>query len=237
MKLLIAAICLISSIGIYAQTVLSDGIEHLDFKLEFATDTTSAFGIDWKKENLVSDFVLKGNIPLHYSIKIINDTTASLSQFHNDKSTFQENIYISEWTIRVITDSHIISEFKITDFDKDGDEDLTILVASNMNGNDWTSIYLNDSAQNKLVNLYDMADNTAIWNRPEFDSDTGIIHCTLDGSAYGASEESTYKLDNLIAIPLKKSRQERYKRNSTTDFDYIGENGKWKLVRKRKSRG
>jgi hypothetical protein len=142
----------------------------------------------------------------------------------------------TDWAVSRIEGAQVISEFKITDFDNDGDEDLICWTSTNINGNMWTVIFLNDQRQQKLVKLYNFADDTDIWNRPEFDIETGIINCTLDGSAYGASEESSYKLNYLTPVPLIKERQERYNSRYIEDFYFKGKKGKWQLVKHMKHR-
>jgi len=236
MKYIIFFFAIVFPLTLTAQTRVYDSIKYIEFNLAFATDTTSFESIDWEKEQLVSRFTLQGAEPLYYSIALINDTIANFSEFKNGKWQFQETLKHSGWAVRRVDENTITSEFTISDFDNDGDEDLICLVNTNMNGNMWTVIFLNDQRQHKLTRLYNLADETDIWNRPEYDAATGIINCTLDGSAYGASEESSFKLNYLTPIPLIKERQERYDPKYIEDFYYKGEKGKWKLVKHTKNR-
>jgi hypothetical protein len=130
----------------------------------------------------------------------------------------------------------LVSNFKIIDFDHDGNEDLLCWVFSNINGNVWTIIYLYDPKQQKLVKLQNTVDHTDIWNDPEYRLKTSTINCSLYGSAFGNSEESSYKLEkNHSVIPLKKHIESR-SQESVIDYKYVGEKGKWKLKSKIKSK-
>ena len=219
-----------------SQVTVYDNEKFLELALLFHEDSISATGIDLKKGKLISEFTLSGSRPLRYSLTLKNDTIAILSRYNNRKWELQEEMAYTDWAVSRIEEAKVISEFKIIDFDNDGDEDLICWTSTNINGNMWTVIFLNDQRQQKLVKLYNLADDTDIWTRPEFDIETGIINCTLDGSAYGASEESSYKLNYLTPIPLIKERQERYNSRYIEDFYYKGKNGKWQLVKRIKHR-
>jgi hypothetical protein len=159
-----------------AQVTIYNDEKFLEFTLHFPEESTSANGIDWSKEKLFSEFTLAGLRPLQYSIALKNDTIAILSRYDNGKRELQEEMAYTDWAVSRIEEAKVISEFKITDFDNDGDEDLICWTSTNINGNMWTVIFLNDQRQQKLVKLYNLADDTDIWNRPEFDIETGIIN-------------------------------------------------------------
>jgi len=226
----IALLIIIFPLCLNAQVIKYNHEKYLEFTLQFPQDSASATGIDWNKEKLISQFKLKGKKDLQYSITLVNDTVASLSKYQNGKWEFQGNIQYTDWAVRRIDKSKVISEFKITDFDHDGDEDLLCWVTTNVNGNEWTLIFLNDQANLKLVKLYDTAEETDIWNRPTYNKKTHTIDCALEGSAYGTSWESRYKLNNLTATPISKIMQNR-QQEAIIDYDYIGKDGKWKLTR------
>lgn len=233
MKCLLPAFCtlfLLLCLGCHEnknQIFVYNGATYLDFKLEFATDTTSVDFIDWKKEHPVSEFTLNGKAPLQYSVTLINGTLASLSQFKGWKWHHQENLNITGLTISRITGKHIISEFNITDFDHDGDEDLMVWVAGNMNTNRWLLIFINDQEHQKLVRLYDTADGSDIWNDPKYNEAKGIINCELYSGAYGIQNTSSYKLNGTTAAPLIKNETD-LTNEIIVETKYIGENGKWK---------
>jgi hypothetical protein len=186
-------------------------------------------GVEWKKEKLFSEFVLNGKIQLNYGIELISDSVSILKYFEDGMWQKQEQIEHTGWLLRKLNDNKILSEFKVSDFDNDGDDDLICWVDTSAHGNVWTVIYLNDQKQKRLVKLNNSADGTDVWDEPEYDNKIKIINCTLGGGAYGSSEESTFKLNNLTATPLTKHRQERYNPKYIEDFYYIGKNGKWKL--------
>jgi len=225
----ITLLIIIFPLYLKAQVTKYDHKKYLEFTLQFYQDSTLS-EIDWSREKLTAQFKLKGKKDLKYSVTLVNDTLATLSRDENEKWEFQENIKYTDWVVRRINESKIISEFKITDFDHDGDEDLLCWVFTNVNGNEWTLIFLNDQASLKLVKLYDTAEETFMWNRPIYNKKTHRIDCSLEGSAYGRSSESTYKLNNLTAIPVKKTSQNR-EQETIEDYEYIGKNGKWKMVR------
>lgn len=229
MKQFIFSLCLFCSLNITAQTVSLDDDTRLLFRLKYATNkTTDVSEINWKKERPVSEFTLKGENQLKYSVTLENDSTAVLSQYSQGKWTVQEKISISEWTLRHVENKAIISEFKITDFNDDGNEDLICWTHTNINGNEWVVIFLNNPVKARLSKLWDDAGETDIWDRPVYNPETGYISTELEGSAYGTSEESVFLLDGLTAIPVSKHEQDSTG-DIITDKYYIGNNGKWEL--------
>ena len=229
MKPVILLLFLFSSIYASSQTIDFDDDEiRLHFKLKYTTNDTGVSDINWEKEDPVSEFTLKGEKPLKYSVTLENDSTAVLSQNVGGKWVLQERIPISEWTISRLENKAIISEFKIADFNQDGNEDLICWTHTNINGNEWVVIYLNNPVKGKLSKLWDDAGETDIWDRPVYNPETAYISTQLDGSAYGTSEESIFLLDQFEAIPVSKHEQDR---NDEIIIDkyYIGNNGKWDL--------
>jgi hypothetical protein len=228
MKTAILSIFLLTTLFAGAQTIKYNDENYVLFKLKYADKDASVEDISWGKERAVSEFTLQGSTPAKYSIAIENDSTAVLSRFTAGKWIQQEKIHILEWTLRRVEDKTVISDFKIIDFDKDGNEDLVCWVFTNINGNEWDFVYLNDDQNGKLVKLWDHAGETDIWDRPVYDPETGYISTQLDGSAYGTSEESLFLLDKFEAIPVSKHVQDRTQ-EIITDHYYIGNNGKWEL--------
>lgn len=220
----------------------NDTINALTFKVEYPADTlTDLDDIDFRREKPVCEFTLGGNTPLKYSMQLHNETIASLSRYENDQWILQEDMkYESYFMYRKKgedgDEDKLISNFRIEDFDKDGDEDLLCWIRSNMNGNEWTRVFLNDQENKKLVRLINTAYDIDIWDMPRYDEKTGIINCTLHGSAFGCSAESSYKLENLTTTPIEKHYQVRTSGRYVEDLYYTGENGKWKLKKKTKSR-
>lgn len=211
----------------------NDSIKNIGFKLHFPADSLNMTGVDFTKEKPECEFELKGKIPLKYSFRLQNDSIASLYQFKNNEFQFQENMDYQPFLWH-LDDDILFSNFKIIDFDNDGDEDVLCWVFSNVNGNQWTIIFINDQTQQKLVRLYNSADDTDIWSRPEFDKETNTINTELYGSVYGVSEEGSYHLKpDLTITPIKKHFQDRTGKRMY-DYEYEGKNGKWKLKSKTK---
>lgn len=216
----------------FAQTE-NDSVRHLVFKVHFPPASLSVEDIDFTKEKPECEFELKGKIPLKYSFLLQNDSLVSLYQLKNNKFEFQENVDYQPFLWH-FDEGMLFSNFRIVDFDNDGDEDLLCWVASNVNGNEWTIIFINDQTQQKLIRLYNIADDTDIWSKPEFDKENNVINTELYGSAFGVSEEGSYKLqDDLSIIPLKKHYQDRTGKK-IFDYVYVGKNNKWKLKSKTK---
>ena len=228
MKFLTPLVLLIFSFSLTAQTKIYEDNKYVVFNLKYATDTTTVDGINWQKEKLVSEFTLKGEKSVKYSIAVENDSTAMLSRYNNGKWLLQEKIKMSDWTLRRVENKAIISGFKITDFNKDGNEDLICWTHTNINGNEWVLVYLNDVKNQKLVKLWNDAEETDIWDRPEYDEATGFISIQRDGSAYGTSDESIFLLDGFSASPVSKHYQDRSE-ETIIDYYYVGDNDKWEL--------
>ncbi|UTN05210.1 hypothetical protein L0669_04705 [Flavobacterium bizetiae] len=217
----------------FAQTE-NDSVQHLVFKVQFPPASLSVEDIDFTKEKPECEFELKGKIPLKYSFRLQNDSIVSLYQLKNKEFTFQENMNYQPF-FWLFDNDLLFSNFKIVDFDNDGDEDLLCWVASNINSNEWTIIFINDQKQQKLVRLFNTVDGTDIWNKPEFDKETNTINTELYGSGFGVSEESSYYLKvDLTVTPIKKHFQNRTQKY-TLDYEYVGKNNKWKLKSKTKS--
>ncbi|MFD1601989.1 hypothetical protein ACFSJW_24330 [Flavobacterium artemisiae] len=231
MKYLLLIFLLFSNF-IFSQ-IETDSVRRIIFEVNFPANVSSVDEIDFAKEKPKGEFTLKGKTPLKYSFHLENDSIVSLYQFKNDEFKFIEKLNYQPiyWSF---DNNELYSNFKIYDFDNDGDEDLVCWLFSNINGNEWTVVYLNDQTQQKLVKLYNTADDTDIWNKPEFNKKTHTINTELYGSPYGISEEGSYKLNNDLTItPLKKHFQDRTA-EKMYDYFYVGQNGKWKLKSKKR---
>lgn len=205
----------------------------LSFEVNYPQNAQDIEDIDFTKEKPKCEFTLKGKISLKYSFHLESDSTATLHHFKNHKFQLQETLNFQPYLWH-LNENLLYSNFKIIDFDDDGDEDLVCWVYSNVNGNEWTVIFINDQKQQKLVRLYNTADQTDIWDTPRFDKKTNIINTEFYGSVFGESGESSYKLlNNGTVIPLKKHYQDRTGKK-IYDYKYIGKNGKWKLISKTK---
>lgn len=211
------------------QTTIYNEQEIVLFNLKYSTDTTSVDGIEWTKERLESEFELKGKNTLRYRIKLVNDSTGELWQYKSGIWDFQELLKFSDWTIRRVDVNKLYSEFRLTDFNQDGNDDLTFCYASNINGNRWTKVFLNDS--DKLVSLYNDAEGSFIWDDPQYNPKTKIINTELYSSAFGIQNTASYKLNGLNATPIEKEETDLTHEEKITLTTYKGVNGKWKLVK------
>ena len=234
MKLLICLI--IFTVQSYGQVVKYGDEKYLDFTLKYATDTTTVDGIDWKRENLVSEFTLKGKFRLKYSIKLLNDSEALLSQYDNNEWVVQDTIEISGWTLSYIENNKIISKFRITDFDNDGNEDITCWIFTNMHNDISTNVFLNNPEQQRLIKLYDFAENTDVWADPKYDDKRKIIKCNQYSGLFGVQSESTYKLINYSAIPLSKTVTDLTSYEFMIKQKFKGVKGKWHFLKENKRR-
>ena len=211
-----------------AQTKIYEDNNYVTFNLKYAKDTTTVDGIDWEKEKLFSEFTLKGKKDIKYAISIKNQYSASLLLLNNGKWKIQEKINITGLTLRRIANKVIISEFHITDFNNDGNEDIVCWADTNINSNKWSLIYLNDNENQKLVKLWNDADKTDIWARPLYDTETSTIRTERDGSVNGTSDECLFILDGIDALPVSKHYQDRTG-DRAIDYYYSGNNDKWEL--------
>ena len=220
----------------YGQVVNYEGVKHLVFTLKHATDTTTVDGIDWKKENLISEFTLQGKFPLKYSIKIENDSVAILLKYENAEWILQENIHISDWTLNDIDNYKIVSKFRIIDFNEDNNEDLLCAIFINMHNNISSNIFLNDPSQEKLLKLYDHVEDTDVWSNPTYNKKRMTINCKVYSGLFGIQSESTYKLTNNIIVPLNKIVIDFTSYEFMVIEKFYGYAGKWHLVKEKRKR-
>lgn len=189
-------------------------------------DTVAVIEIDFNNENLSSDFILQGRIPLQYSVKINDFKHAVLCRIEGKNRIVEDRIRYHQHN-RISSDS-IISGIKITDFNKDGNEDLICFVYNNdMEG---AIIYLNNPSQQKLIKLWNTADSTDFWVYPIFDESSNTIKCNFRDDDQGELLESIYMLENFTAIPVSK-HQKGYVKSKKFDNRYIGTNNEWVLVK------
>jgi hypothetical protein len=189
-------------------------------------DTLAVIEIDFKNENLSSDFVLQGKIPLHYSVKMNDFKHTVLFRIQGENKAIEDEIKYPQRN-HISSDS-IISGIKITDFNKDGNEDIVCYVYGYyMEG---AIIYLNNPSQGKLVKLWNTAEATDFWVNPVFDQSNNTIKCNYNDPDHGELFESTYVFENFTTTPVSK-HQKGYVKNKRFDNRYIGEDNKWVLVK------
>jgi hypothetical protein len=201
--------------------------KHISFTKLVPVNEDSDVGIDWEQEKPISEFILEGKKQLSCRVELLNDSTAILSQKVNNKWKRQDKFEFGTWQW-LLLDEQTISQFSITDFDHDGDEDLVCWIFSNVNGNEWTSIYINDGVT--LIKLYNSAEKTDIWDAPKYDTATKTISTELYSGAYGVQNTATYKLDGSTVSALLKKEHDLTKTDVMVNNTYHGVKGKWKLT-------
>jgi hypothetical protein len=214
----------------------SDSLFYLKFNLK--AKQLKEGGFELLNKELRAEFILKGKFPSKYSIEIKNDSISVLSKYENNKWEYIDTI---RHMFQIIDSNEILlPSYKIVDFENDGNQDLVCWVNTNVNGNVWSIIYLNNPEKKSL----DILRNTAgrdekIWDSPEYNIKDSTINCTLVSGVYGLSFESKYKIENHKAIPIEKQETDNthLKNDGSGGIDrlYIGKNGKWKLVKEIKN--
>jgi len=199
----------------------------------FPPKDTLADSINWQQENMRTEFQLRGNNPLRYALHPVNDTITQLSRWVDGTWQLQESIQHSGWVYHYVEKDSIRSYFKITDFDKDGDQDLTCVSAININANTWTIIFLYDEKQSKLIKLINTAATrfTDIWDDPHYDTQTGLINTELYSGANGIQNTATYRLQGTSALPVLKEETNFTYQDYYTITTYKGEHGRWKRLK------
>lgn len=234
MKHLIIALLLIA-LNIRAQE--NDSITYIKFSHISVSDERDS--IVWLNNANTLKFDLKGVLTIKCSLTVLENETVMLSQYNNGQWTVVDTLSYSVFPSN--DTDYITPAFMITDFDKDGNEDFLCWTHTNINGNQWSSVYINDPVTKKLKKLKTTKDEEDVWCAPTFNSRTKIITSTEVSGNYGYSYTSTYKLENQIAVPLEKEVSDNTQLNSTTGKGavlklYKGKKGRWKLIQKIKSK-
>lgn len=196
-------------------------------------------GYDLNNHILKTEFTLLGDFPTKYSVEIINNNESVIRRFENNKWETVDTI--DQMYIEFLDSvDFLIPSFSIEDFNKDGNQDLICWTGTNINGNEWVQIYLNDPKTKSLKILINTAEkDSVIWDAPEYDENDSTIHCTLVSGNFGLSFESKYKLIGFTAIPIEKEEHDNTNMNPEGKGAiyryYIGKKGKWKLKQKIKS--
>lgn len=174
---------------------------------------------------------MTGNNNKKYSIEILNDSNSIISE----KTDGVWNLIDTLNHIFFITDTNelLVPSFHIVDFNNDGNQDLLCWVGTNMNGNQWSEIYLNNATT--LIKLKNTADG--IWASPEYYIEDSTITCEEVAGNFGVFYKSKYKLIGFIAIPIEKHEIDNtemfYKKGKyigQITRDYVGKNGEWEIV-------
>lgn len=194
-------------------------------------------GYELLDNKLRAEFNLKGTFLSKYSIEIKNDSISVLYKLENNKweyfDTIRHMFQIND------TNQILLPAYRIVDFDHDGNQDLVCWVYTNVNGNGWSVIYLNNPTRKKLCLLWNSAENdTRIWDAPQYNVKDSTISCTLLSGAFGLSFESKYKLKDYRAIPIEKQEADysQLKMDGTGAIErsYTGKGSKWMLIKETK---
>jgi len=199
----------------------------------FGLKDSTATEIDWQRDTLFEKIELTGKTALSYALRPVNDSLTQLLIRNKGMWQLQEVIQHSAWVYGPVSEGVVNSKFMITDFDKDGDQDLTCWAYTSVHANVWTIIFINDQAQHKLVRLIDTAENDSdIWNDPRYDLKTGLITTELYSGAYGEPAIATYTLKGTVATPVFKEAYDSTNPDYIITATYKGKKGKWKKVKK-----
>jgi len=215
----------------FAQTEIRDKVQYIVFESKFPGNDKTTYDvdeIDFGKEQPEAVFTLAGPIPLRYKMRLVNDTLAQLYRFNNGWQHGEDMQYVSSFFERFENDNLLHTNFEISDFDKDGDEDLICWVFDTMNGNGWSHIYLNDQETLKLVKLKNIEDE-GYWVLPRYDASTGNIICSEFGSELAPSYIAKYQLNGLEALPINKNCRWHNEDNDEY-YTFKGSNGEWVLT-------
>ncbi len=213
----------------------TDSTYYLDFIIKAKHLSEGSFEVQNKK--LYQEFVLTGKKSNKYSIEILNDSNSVLSEYVNGLWKSMDTVHHTFYIID--TNTLLVPSFYVVDFNNDGNQDLLCWTVTNINGNRWTEIYLNDS--NTLIKLENTADG--IWANPEYNKNEGIITCEEVSGNFGVFYTSKYKLKGLKAFPIEKHETDNTemvlkngKYVGQIIRDYIGENGGWKIINIKKEK-
>ena len=226
-----------SDIGIEKTDTVQQSDSLFCIKFDVKVKKLKEGGFELLNKKLRAEFILKGKFPSKYSIEIKNDSISILSKYENNKWKCIDTI--SHMFQIIDTNEIMLPSFKIVDFDNDGNQDLVCWVFTNVNGNGWSIIYLNNPEQKKLCLLWNSAEkNDRIWDSPVYNMKDSTINCILISGTYGLSFESKYKLKNYIAFPIEKQETDytQLKNDGSGGIDrlYIGKGRKWKLIKQTK---
>ncbi len=119
--------------------------------LQFYYDTSfSKYHKLLAKPRRSAHFLLKGKHNSQYIIENINDTLSIIYRLKKKNYFFIDSIIHQDCSFEC---EQLVPSFTIHDFNKDGNQDLSCWAYSNINGNQWTYIYLFNDKKNRLVSL------------------------------------------------------------------------------------
>lgn len=217
---------------VFISAQVTDSIRYVEFESVGPLDEYDS--IAWSNGNrLRHEFELKGPNPIKCALTVKDSGHVILTQLNKGSWKTLD-------TIHYVVFPDVTPSFMITDFDRDGNEDFMYWSHTNINGNMWITIFLNHPDRQQLMLLKTTPDDADIWCAPEYNPKTKIISTTSVSGIYGRSAESTYRLENKLAIPIYKEEIDNTQMSSLTGKGgvtniYDGKKGKWKLRRRIKS--
>lgn len=190
----------------FAMAYPQDSIRYIGFNLiDRDLEVSEYDSITWNTGDKVRhEFELQGRKKIKCALQVIPNGEIVLSQYSEERWQTLDSLYYNVFPAN--ENEHITPSMEISDFNKDGNEDFKFWGYTNVNGNLWEQIYLNNPSSGRLEILKTTEDEGDTWCDADFDPKTGIINCTLVSGVYGASEEYTYKLEGFTAKPLYKER-------------------------------
>lgn len=188
------------------------------------------FAVDSIEILLPVEFTLTGKKPLHYRISFKDQSSFLLSQNINGRYMVQDTLLCDTNYWQWQENRPVVSSFRITDFDADGNQDFVYVSTVSGHGDMATGIYLNDPGQGRLVLLTDTDGNAEFLVNPEYDAKNKILTTSVSGGMKGHFN-TTYKLKNNAAEPLEHIKVEFTDDGQTVESRYKYKNGEWVLIK------
>lgn len=175
--------------------------------------------------------------PAKYQIEIIEDSTSCLKYWHDNQWQIIDTLSAFTAIFGDIRNCTIdFPNFAVQDFNEDGYQDIRCGLSTNVNGNSWGKLFL-FNPMTRRVEIVPSAEGNQIWAAPSFNAKDKTIECVQVSGIYGLSYESTYKLEGMRAIPIRKIEEDFTGMGADGKGGikriYRGKSGFWKLVKER----
>lgn len=171
-----------------------------------------------------------------YSIEIFEDSVTLLKHMRNRQWHVLDTI--DRKTVLYADQACDIQypQYQLTDLNQDGYKDLLIIAKTDDNNNAFGKLCLYNSAKASLQPVKS-AEKDGWWASPEYNAGDSTIACTQLSGVYGIRYTSMYKLQGSRAIPLSKDEEDTMgeaEGKRAVERIYKGDNGRWKLVKKKR---
>jgi hypothetical protein len=187
------------------------------------------------------EFQLSGRQPGRYALAGVEDSATRL--FYDDGPGWKLLDRVTEESSLAFGDDQapMIPAYTVQDINFDGYPDLTAWISSNINGNQWTKLYVYDSVRQRLQLLSNTAEGSDIWDGPRFFR-ADSVRCERFSGVFGLQFESLYRWDGLRLLPVSKVELDFRSANPLTGKGarrrwYAGRGARWRLLRSRAVRG